>query len=371
MRQLPLKKLIGIALLTAPLFGLLGATPALFFQRVDWSRVPIAFIFITGITLIFWFINILLLWGGQGIPVLKMNWVRYLVSIVLSLIILSLVFDIILPRPVPIEGPFRGRMAEGIPAIRDGFPLADRLKFRPRMPVFLPHVQAQSINIIVIVLLELVLMRDRKQQVEIENNQLRVANLEARNSQLKQQLHPHFLFNSLGTLRSLIRRSPDQAEEYLVKLSELLRFSTNNDAQTLVGLQEELELCTTYLNMQQVRFGEALYFHISVPASMQLLGKVPVYSIQQLAENAIKHNVLTQQQPLHIHINGDKEKYTITVTNNLQVKPDTGERNGVGLVNLAERYKLLGEEGIRINKTSAAFSVTIKVTEHESSDNRR
>lgn len=340
--------------------------PALFNQRFELSRIPQAFLLTTGITLLFWFINILLLYGGQPFPSLKINWVRYVISVAISLIVLSLIFNFIIPKPVSVSLP--PELSRQWMMLRNQMPIGGQMKFRPPVPGFFPHVQAQTINIIVIVLLELVLLRDRKQQVENENNQLRVANLEARNSQLQQQLHPHFLFNSLSTLRSLIKRSPEQAEDYLVKLSDLLRFSTRSNAQMLVSLSEELDLCTNYLNMQKVRFGEALFFHIDVPTPLQLLGKVPVYSVQQLAENAIKHNTLTIAQPLHITINGDSAHSTITVTNNLQPKQEQEASTGLGLTNLAERYQLLGEEEVRTKKTEVSFAVTIKVMHYESSN---
>ena len=194
-----------------------------------------------------------------------------------------------------------------------------------------------------------------------------MANLEAKHSQLKQQLQPHFLFNSLNVLKSLIKRFPEQAEDYLEKLSEFLRFSINANMQTLIPLKEELELVTNYLHMQQVRFGNALNFNINIPSSLQ--GKVPVYSLQLLAENAIKHNVLTNANPLNIFINGNKEKKIISLSNNLQPKSTIDETNGVGLTNLSERYKLLGNYDISIIKTDNEFTVAIKVLENESSNN--
>ena len=195
-----------------------------------------------------------------------------------------------------------------------------------------------------------------------------MANLEAKHSQLKQQLQPHFLFNSLNVLKSLIKRFPEQAEDYLEKLSEFLRFSINANMQTLIPLKEELELVTNYLHMQQVRFGNALIFNIDIPSSFQQGGKVPVYSLQLLAENAIKHNVLTTASPLYIFITAKEENKTITVSNNLQPKPVMEETNGVGLANLSERYKLLGNYDIVITRTDNEFTVAIKVLENESSN---
>ena len=192
-----------------------------------------------------------------------------------------------------------------------------------------------------------------------------MVNLEAKHNLLKQQLHPHFLFNSLSTLNSLIKRSPIDAEQYLLKLSELLRFSTSTNAQALITINEELELCKNYLNMQQVRFGKALIFTIDMPIEMTQAGKIPVYSIQLLVENAIKHNSLTVETPLFIKITGDQYLKSIKVSNNLQEKLNLVEEQGIGLANLKERYNLLCDDGITINKSGYEFTVIIKVIEDE------
>ena len=223
-----------------------------------------------------------------------------------------------------------------------------------------------SINLVIIFLLEILVLKDKKRIVEEENSTLRMFNLEAKHSQLKQQLHPHFLFNSLSTLRSLIKRSPQQAEEYLEKLSELLRFSINSDSHTVIGLDEELELTEIYLKMQQVRFGNALNFIIDIPPEMRGVGKVPIYSVQLLVENAIKHNVLTASQPLEILIIPGKENDSISIENNIQPKLTIEGGRGVGLSNLAERYRLLNNEAINIDRTDDRFIVTIKVINNES-----
>jgi len=232
--------------------------------------------------------------------------------------------------------------------------------------LLMPLIQTISINLVIIVLLEILVLRDKKRIIEEENSRLRMFNLEAKHSQLKQQLHPHFLFNSLSTLGSLIKRSPQQAEEYLEKLSELLRFSINSDSQTVVGLGDELELTENYLSMQQVRFGNALDFTIDIPHKMKITGKVPIYSVQLLVENAIKHNILTMARPLKIVIKSGKENNTISIENNLQPKIHIEDGSGVGLSNLIERYRLLNNEEINIYRTNEKFMVTIKVFENES-----
>ena len=349
-------KATRIALITAPLFGLLGAAPIFDFYRYDYSSFVKSFVIITSFNLIVWAVNIILLWLSNRLKFRGRDWLRYTLSIVICILIFLLVIQLIPMRSPEISPEFIKNLPKDFAA--GGFPGSIRF--------LMPMIQMTSINLVIIFLLEILVLRDKKRIIEEENSTLRMFNLEAKHSQLKQQLHPHFLFNSLSTLRSLIKRSPQQAEEYLEKLSELLRFSINSDSHTVIGLDEELKLTEIYLNMQQVRFGNALNFTIDIPSEMQGVGKVPIYSVQLLVENAIKHNVLTASQPLKILITPGQEKDTLSVENNVQPKLPIEDGRGVGLSNLAERYRLLNNGSINIDRTDDRFIVTIKVINNES-----
>jgi hypothetical protein len=351
-------KATRIALISAPLFGLLGAAPIFSFNRFDFSSIIRSFFVITSVTLMVWAINIILLWLSNRLNFMRRDWFRYTLSIVACILIFLLASQLVPMRAPAMPTEFIKNLPGNFPP--QGFP-------RPIM-FLMPLIQMMSINLVIIFLLENLVLRDKKRIIEEENSTLRIFNLEAKHNQLKQQLHPHFLFNSLSTLRSLIKRSPQQAEEYLEKLSELLRFSINSDSQTVVGLDEELERTEIYLTMQQVRFGNALNFTIDIPAEMKGTGKVPVYSVQLLAENAIKHNVLTASRPLVILIRPGKEKDAIAVENNIQPKLHVEDGRRVGLSNLAERYRLLNNREINIDQTDGKFIVTIKVIDNESSN---
>jgi two-component system LytT family sensor kinase len=196
------------------------------------------------------------------------------------------------------------------------------------------------------------------------------------NLQLMQQVQPHFLFNSLSALKSLIGHSPEQAGEYLVRLSGFLRASMSSHAMSVVLVGRELDLCVDYLDMQQIRFGEALQYSIDVPAAVRERSYVPVFSLQLLIENAIKHNVLTRERPLSIRVMSTDG--VIRVVNNLQKKPGgmpagagdggAGEAGGTGLTNLRERYRALTGDPVLVEEGEHEFSVTIKVFDYEGSD---
>jgi len=209
------------------------------------------------------------------------------------------------------------------------------------------------------------LLREKKAIIESENAQLKIKNIEATYNQLKQQIHPHFLFNSLNTLKTLIRKHPQDAEVYLKKLSDFLRASITLNNENLVKLSDELKFCLDYLELQKGRFGEALKYSIAIPEEVKS-GYVPVFSVQHLMENAIKHNALTIENPLLIEVNYDNMR--IVVTNNLQSKGKTEETTARGLANLAERYKILSGDEIILQPDDNHFSVSLKILDHEDSN---
>jgi LytS/YehU family sensor histidine kinase len=131
-------------------------------------------------------------------------------------------------------------------------------------------------------------------------------------------------------------------------------------------LGDDLDLCVNYLEMQKIRFGEALQFDIRVPEDVRATHYLPAFSLQVLAENAIKHNILTLQKPLIITISW--QDGVITVSNNLQKKETITQGTGVGLVNLQERLRILSGNSIVIHDQDNVFSVSIRALLYESSD---
>jgi len=222
-----------------------------------------------------------------------------------------------------------------------------------------------SSNTIILIIQDLMLLREKKAIIESENAQLKIKNIEATYSQLKQQIHPHFLFNSLNTLKTLIRKQPKDAEVYLIKLSDFLRASITLNNENLAKLSDELKFCFDYLELQKGRFGEALKYSVEIPEEVKS-GYVPVFSVQHLLENAIKHNALTVENPLLIEVKYDNNR--IIVTNNVQVKNIPEETTGRGLANLAERYKILSDEEIIFKSDDNHFSISLKILNHEDSN---
>jgi LytS/YehU family sensor histidine kinase len=215
------------------------------------------------------------------------------------------------------------------------------------------------VNTLIVVFYNYIILQDAKMNADIENSQLKAANAEASNQLLRQQIHPHFLFNALNILKSLYKIDPVAAEKYLVCLSDFLRASVSNNNIKIIQLKDELKLCQNYLDMQKIRFGEALVCSFSITEETLEKGYVPSFSIQPLLENAIKHNELTDESPLQIHIIQEGDR--IRVSNNLKPKNTSEASTGSGLANLSERYRILSHDELIIEDKGDTFSVSIKI----------
>lgn len=216
-----------------------------------------------------------------------------------------------------------------------------------------------AVNTIILVIIHSELMRTRIDRAESENQDLKVANLEAQKRVLMQQFQPHFLFNALSTLKSLIRENQDQAEDYSVKLSEFLRYSINIQSNELVSLKEEMQFASDYIDLQKMRFGNALNCRFKV-SDESLKLKLPAFALQTLLENAIKHNSFTEKRPLNISIVSENNK--LKVSNNISPKPLVPVL-GTGLKNLSERYRMISNSAIEIQANENEFTVYLNLIE--------
>lgn len=172
---------------------------------------------------------------------------------------------------------------------------------------------------------------------------------------LKNQVNPHFLFNSLNVLASLAYHDADKTNLFAKKLAEVYRYLlTTHDRQT-VSLEEELRFTEAYIYLEHIRFGDTMKAVISGDGTQPHRTVVPA-SLQMLVENAIKHNTATMKSPLVIHINIGNDG--ITVSNNLQLRQYVGTKNDMGLTNLRNQYTMHGKE-LTVRKTAAEFIVEI------------
>lgn len=214
------------------------------------------------------------------------------------------------------------------------------------------------VTVIVAFSWELMELNNKKQKIVLENERLMAENLIARYEVLKNQINPHFLFNSLNTLQSLIRMDQVKAENYVQELSKVLRYTLQN--KETVTLEEEVQLAKSFCTLMQIRYGENLEFNFDIDERLMRDEIIPL-SLQILIENAIKHNVISDKQPLVINITSDFESHEIVVENKIQPKIDKSFGNGIGLANLSERYRLKWRSDIKIINDDVNFRVVLKL----------
>jgi LytS/YehU family sensor histidine kinase len=217
---------------------------------------------------------------------------------------------------------------------------------------------AAVINIVILVLHDFVIVRRAKIQADLENYKLQMKSTEAENLVLKQQIHPHFLFNALNTLKILYKKDVEMGEHYLLRLSDFLRVSVSHNKKFTATLEEEVSICLNYLEMQKIRFTTSLNWEIIIEQEASLKKKVPSFSLQPLLENAIKHNALTAASPLNIKIH--QFNNTIEVSNNINTKYYSESSLKSGLSNLAERYRILSGQDITVKNDGKEFCVSFK-----------
>ena len=191
----------------------------------------------------------------------------------------------------------------------------------------------------------------------IEAEQLKIQHIRSQFEVLKNQVSPHFLFNSLNTLISIIPEHPDLAIEFTEKLSKVYRYILQNKDKELVELENELAFTKSYIFLLKIRFGENLKVNYKIKDEFKHHLVAPL-TLQMLVENAIKHNIISKAKPLTIDIyveNGN----SIIVRNNLQIKNVVKQSTKVGLENIIKRYKYLSNQAVDVISTAGNFIVSL------------
>ena len=174
---------------------------------------------------------------------------------------------------------------------------------------------------------------------------------------LKSQVNPHFLFNSFNTLINVIEEDPKLAVEYVETLSQFYRNMLSYRSKDFITLGEELKLLGTYIFLQQKRYGTALAFSVEVKGEEENETYLPPLTLQLLAENAVKHNAISRETPLKFEVVASDGHLIIKNNINPKLTPERGE--GVGLENIAHRYRLLTNQTVEFSVVGNEFVVTL------------
>ncbi|GAL68607.1 histidine kinase [Jejuia pallidilutea] len=212
------------------------------------------------------------------------------------------------------------------------------------------------ITLIIVAIFHLIYFYNKYQQNKLKEQKVIAGTASAKFDALKNQLDPHFLFNSLNVLTSLIEENPNQAQKFTTSLSKVYRYVLEQKSKELVTVDEELQFAKTYMSLLKMRFEDSIVFTMPEQAANPESKVVPL-SLQLLLENAVKHNMVTSSKPLRIKIYEDKGY--LVVENNLQPKQIVKKSSGVGLSNIMQRYKLLTSKKVDVNKQANSFAVAI------------
>ena len=200
-------------------------------------------------------------------------------------------------------------------------------------------------------------LKRKEDQLKLEK--LKQENTLAQYLNLKSQIEPHFLFNSLSVLSSIIHTEPDLASNFTLRLSKILRFVIEKNELKLISLKEELDFVQNYLFLIQTRFETGIKFQNKLDLDFQNHCCTPPSSIQSLVENAIKHNKFTKEHPIIIELGNDDEY--IYVKNNLNKRDDFQSTTQQGLKNLKQRFSYFSEKAVRIQQSENFFSVYLPI----------
>lgn len=194
----------------------------------------------------------------------------------------------------------------------------------------------------------------------LEKEQLQTENYKAQLKTLRAQVDPHFLFNSLNTLRSLIRQQHSGSEQFVLSLSDFYRQTLRHNENTIIPLSEELKVLQSYLYLMKSRNEKAVQIKLNIDESL-LKHQIPTMALQMVIENCFKHNSMTSKNPLLIDITSTEDFY-IRICNNIQAKIGDDNLTGMGLELLRKRYELMNiKQGLIFKHTTEQFCVQLKL----------
>ena len=232
--------------------------------------------------------------------------------------------------------------------------ILSHLNFGPKMLMY--EVRGILINLTFYMFIHILYQTYMNQQVVRELERSMAANLEAQYELLKQQVNPHFLFNSLNTLKYMVESHDSQSAEFIIKLAAFYRFTLDSLKLNIITLREELAIMDSYVYLLKARFEDGL----TITQNMEINRDetfIPPFTLQLIIENCIKHNIVSLEKPLHIRIY--REQDYLIVENNLQEKKISEPSIGLGIKNINQRYLHLSEKEIIILKTDDTFTIKL------------
>lgn len=224
--------------------------------------------------------------------------------------------------------------------------------------VLMIEVRGILISVTFYMFIHLLYQSYHNQQVSIELERTKMDNLGAQYELLKQQVNPHFLFNSLNTLKYMVESRDEHTVEFVLKLSDFYRFTLESRKLDLIKLSEELKIINAYVFLLKARFEEGIDLTVSIDERLHET-YIPPFTLQLLIENCIKHNIVSLERPLQIKVYSEKD--FIIVQNKVQLKRTPEVSTGMGLENINQRYLHLLDKKIDIQPGDAFFTIKLPV----------
>ncbi len=190
----------------------------------------------------------------------------------------------------------------------------------------------------------------------LEVEKYKIQSTEAQLQNLKNQINPHFLFNNLSVLTSLVYKNQDKAVDFINELSKVYRYVLDNKNAELVTLYEELEFLNHYTYLLNIRFEKAVFFSVNIDENNNNQ-YLPPMCLQMLVENTIQHNEASQAKPLHVSIYANND--ILTIENNIQPRSDVPVSSKTGLRNIQSRYSYFTDKKVKITNDGEIFKVTL------------
>ena len=220
------------------------------------------------------------------------------------------------------------------------------------------YIVSLFITMLISLVFHTVYFYKKNQENKVKEQRIIAGTASAKFESLKSQIDPHFLFNSLNVLSSLIEENPENAQKFTSSLSKIYRYVLEQKDKELVSVAEELSFAKTYMNLLKMRFENSLFYEVGDVAGDSDFKVVPL-SLQLLLENTVKHNVVSEERPLHIKIY--IENGSLVVENNLQKKEDLGGGNGIGLQNIIDRYRIVTKRKVVVFESEDRFCFKIPI----------
>ncbi|WP_288377640.1 sensor histidine kinase [Chryseobacterium culicis] len=328
MQQQKIKISQAIIWISSVFLGILSSVPQLASHQFDWKEALVNSGITAAFSVIMWYINIYMLNRTKK----RRQHISY------SRLLLILAFGMVIMF--------------GLAWIQQL--ILSHINFGPVM--LMVEVRGILINLVCYMFLNLLQHNYTGQQIQLELEKVKSDNLGAQYELLKQQINPHFLFNSLNTLKLMAETGDEETVDFIVKLSDFYRFTLESRKLDLISVQEEMKIVDAYLFLQKARFGEGIIF-TNLLENETGSTLIPPFTLQLLVENCIKHNIVSQSKPLSIKIYIEDDH--IVMENPIQRKINPEDSLGVGLDNIRMRYKHLLEKDIIIHSDEKIFQIKL------------